>query len=110
MTAVNWLVSQPWPVFLAIWIPSLLVFGGVLLALFVRPRRKPPATPQPTVDEHAAQAIAATREPAHLRSWHIHECGCWCGSDGRTRVCPAHALQVQEIRDLLAWERERHEP
>jgi hypothetical protein len=104
VSLVNWLVSQPWPVFLAIWLPSLLVFGGVLLALFARPPRKP------TVDEHAAQAIDAVREPPRIRSWPTHDCGCWCGSDGRTRVCPAHALQAQEIRDLLAWERERHEP
>jgi hypothetical protein len=103
LSAVNWLVSQPWPVFLAIWIPSLLVFGGVLLALFARPPRKP------AVDEHAAQAIA-TREPPRLRSWHKHPCGCWCGSDGRKRPCPKHALVEQEIRDLLAWERERHQP
>lgn len=65
---------------------------------------------QPTVDEHAAQAIAVTEEPARLRSWHIHPCGCWCGNDGYTRVCPTDALKVQEIRDLLAWERERHQP
>jgi hypothetical protein len=51
----------------------------------------------------------ATREPAR-RGWHTHPCGCWCGTDGRTRVCPTHALEVQEIRDLLAWERERHQP
>jgi hypothetical protein len=63
----------------------------------------------PTVDEHAAQAIAATQEP-RLRNWHTHPCGCWCGSDGRKRLCPTDAVKVQEIRDLLTWERERHEP
>jgi hypothetical protein len=66
----------------------------------------------PTVDEHADRALAVVREKPLIpaRSWHTHPCGCWCGSDGRTRVCPKHALEVQEIRDLLAWERERHEP
>jgi hypothetical protein len=66
----------------------------------------------PTVDEHAAQAIAVVREKGSVtvRGWHTHPCGCWCGPDTRKRVCPKHALEVQEIRDLLTWERERHQP
>jgi hypothetical protein len=70
---------------------------------------KAEALAAPTVD---AQALAVVREKPLIpaRGWHVRPCGCWCGEDGRTRVCPTHALEVQEIRDLLAWERERHEP
>jgi hypothetical protein len=69
----------------------------------------------PTVDEHAAQALAAVREKPLIpaRGWHVHPCGCWCGTDERKRVCPTHALEAQDIRDMLrleTWERERHEP
>jgi hypothetical protein len=69
----------------------------------------------PTVDEHAARALHIVREQPLLpaRGWHSHPCGCWCGADGRKRLCPTDALKAQEIRDLLsfdAWERERHEP
>ncbi len=68
MSAVDWLVSQPWPVFLAIWIPSLLVFGGVLLALFARPRRL---------------------RKRKVSNWDMHECGCLCAG-GLIYPCDGH--------------------
>jgi hypothetical protein len=68
-----------------------------------------------TVDEHAARALAIVREKPLIppRGTHRHPCGCWCGPDDRKRLCPTHALQAQDIRDMLrleTWERERHEP
>jgi hypothetical protein len=70
VTAVDWLVSQPWPVFLAIWLPSLTVFGGVLLALFARPPRRKPRM----------------RE---VSDWHIHTTDC----PGRSKcICAGHVI------------------
>ncbi len=83
---------------------------GILIGALWRRWRELAPPPEPGVDEHATRALAIVREKPPARTWHIQPCGCWCGDDGRTRVCPKHALEVQEIRDLLAWERERHQP
>ena len=72
VTAINWLTSQPWPVFLAIWLPSLTVFGGVLLALFARPPRRERETSERKV----------------IVTWHGHPCGCICTD--KILPCDAH--------------------
>ncbi len=57
MTAVNWLVSQPWDVFLPLWLGPLALLCGQLVAF--AHHRQPP-------------------EPEPETVWHMHECGCLC--------------------------------
>lgn len=56
MSLVNWLTSQPWPIFLPIWLGICAVFAAAPLA-WVRWRRP--------------------RE-RKVSDWHMHECGCAC--------------------------------
>ena len=87
---------------------GIIVFG-VLTALLTRYRQwRTPAPAGP--DDTMAVADAVREPPQRVRViWHYLPCGCWCGSDGQTLVCPACALKVPEVRDVLAWERERHQ-
>jgi hypothetical protein len=80
VSAVDWLVSQPWPVFLGIFLPCLLVILAVLLVLVAGwPPRRPP---EPEVSD-----------------WHMHTDDC----PGRSKCicvgdtiypCRAHAGQA----------------
>jgi hypothetical protein len=76
MTAVNWLVSQPWPVFLPLWLGPLALLTGLLLA-FAHHRRPPERT--------------VTRRK--VSDWDMHPCGCFC--EGRTIYpCAGHKGQA----------------
>ena len=54
MSLVNWLVSQPWPVFLTLYLSPLALLTGLLIT------------------------FARHREPEPEPVWHGHECGCIC--------------------------------
>lgn len=66
MTAVNWLVSQPWDVFLPLWLGPLALLTGLLVA-FARHRQPP----EPEVSD-----------------WHMHiDC------PGRSKcICVGHVV------------------
>lgn len=65
MSAVNWLVSQPWPIFLALYLSPLALLTGLLITF--AHHRQPPE-PEPV--------------------WHGHECGCICTD--KILPCDAH--------------------
>jgi hypothetical protein len=73
MTAVNWLVSQPWPVFLPLWLGPLALLTGLLVAF--AHHREPP---EPEVSD-----------------WHMHECGCICAD--KILPCDGHRGQAARV-------------
>jgi hypothetical protein len=75
MTAVNWLVNQPWPIFLPAFLGPLALLAGLLL-LYIHHRR--PDEPEPET------------------VWHMHECGCLC-ANGRIHPCDGHRGQAARV-------------
>ena len=71
MSAVGWLVSQPWPVFLAIYLGPLALLTGLLIT-FAR-HREPPG-PE-TIEQEVV--------------WHMHTTDC----PGRSKcICAGHTI------------------
>jgi hypothetical protein len=79
VTAVNWLVSLPWPIFLAIWLPALALLGAGLLRL----------------GNWACDQAARRRPRARVTGWHGHECGCICTD--KIMPCPGHKGQAAAV-------------
>lgn len=82
MTAINWLASLPWPIFLPAFLGPLALLAGLLLA-YAHHRR--PAEPE----------VAA---PKVVSDWdaHPHSCGCLC--EGRVIYpCDEHKGRAAKV-------------
>lgn len=95
MSAVNWLVSQPWPIFLPTFLGPLALLAGLLL-LYAHHLRQPPKPSwfrrnPPLVFLHGL-LLAVARSPEPEAVWHGHECGCICTD--KILPCDAHKGQA----------------
>lgn len=82
MSLVNWLVDQPWSVFLAIWLPFL---AGLAIPFLAIARHRRPAEPE----------VAALKV---VSDWdaHPHSCGCLC--EGRVIYpCRGHKGRAAKV-------------